>query len=446
MIGKISGQKSLFGTALVSFLDPNNSWIKLANKLPWSRIERELSVYFCEDNGRPCLPIRRMVGLLLIKQLEDLSDEAVVEKWREYPYWQYLCGEIEMQHKPPCVANELSAFRKRIGKKGAELIFSISVDMHGRKAQEKRAVVDSTVQVKNITYPTDSKLYISVISRLHKLINKHSIKPLRSYVRELRALRMRLRYFRHPTRAKDARRALKRLRTIAYALLRDVQRKLAALGMLDIYLNDFELYTRVLNQKKGDKGKIYSLKEPHTLCISKGKAHKKYEFGSIATVVRGIKSQIILGAVCSTENKHDSKLLGEAISHANSNLSKNLKEVACDKGYRGAQKVEEARVLIPGSPKYTGGYSRSTLSRIFKKRAGIEATIGHLKSDFRMGRNYLGGIQGDHFNLLMSCCAHNLKLWVREIIFLFLYSKCLFSLKINSAKAQNSFRPSLLAA
>ena len=293
--------------------------------------------------------------------------------------------------------------------------------MHGRKAQEKRAVVDSTVQVKNITYPTDAKLYVSVISRLHKLINKHDIKPRRSYVRELRTLRLRLRYFRHPTRAKDARRALKLLRTIASALLRDVQRKLASLGMLDIYSNDFELYARVLNQQKDDKGKIYSLKEPHTLCISKGKAHKKYEFGSIATVVRGIKSQIILGAVCSIDNKHDSKLLGEAISHANSNLSKNLKEIACDKGYRGAQKVEEARVLIPGSPKYTGGYSRGTLSRIFKKRAGIEATIGHLKSDFRMGRNYLGGIQGDHFNLLMSCCAHNLKLWVRETIFLFLY-------------------------
>ena len=73
---------------------------------------------------------------------------------------------------------------------------------------------------------------------------------------------MRLRYFRHPTRAKDARRALKRLRTIAYALLRDVQRKLAALGMLDIYLNAFELYTRVLNQKKGDKGKFIHLKSP----------------------------------------------------------------------------------------------------------------------------------------------------------------------------------------
>ena len=446
MIGKISGQKSLFGIALDGALAPHNRWVKLANKLPWIKIERELSVYFCSDNGRPCIPIRRMVGLLLIKQIENISDEAIVEKWEKNFYWQYFCGEIEMQHEPPCVANELSAFRKRIGKKGAEFIFSISVDIHGRKAQEKRAVVDSTVQVKNVTYPTDSKLYISVISRLHKLINKHGIKPRRSYVRELRALRLRLRYFRHPTRAKDARRALKRLMTIASALLRDVQRKLAALGMLDIYSNDFELYTRVLNQKKGDKGKIYSLKEPHALCISKGKAHKKYEFGSIATVVRGIKSQIILGAVCSIENKHDSKLLGEAISHANSNLSKNLKEVACDKGYRGAQKVEEASVLIPGSPKYTGGYSRSTLSRIFKKRAGIEATIGHLKSDFRMGRNYLGGTQGDHFNLLMSCCAHNLKLWVRETIFLFLYSKCLFSLKINSVKAQSSFRPSLLAA
>ena len=85
MIGKISGQKSLFGTALVSFLDPNNRWVKLANKLPWARIERELSVYFCENNGRPCLPIRRMVGLLLIKQLKNLSDEAVV--WNEEHYW-----------------------------------------------------------------------------------------------------------------------------------------------------------------------------------------------------------------------------------------------------------------------------------------------------------------------------------------------------------------------
>ena len=110
MIGKISGQKSLFGTALVR--DPNNSWIKLANKLPWSRIERELSVYFCEDNGRPCLPIRRMVGLLLIKQLEDLSDEPLLKNGGSTLIGN-LCGEIEMQHKPPCVANELSAFRKR---------------------------------------------------------------------------------------------------------------------------------------------------------------------------------------------------------------------------------------------------------------------------------------------------------------------------------------------
>ena len=446
MIGNISGQKSLFGTALGSILDPNNRWVKLSNKMPWTKIEGELSVYFCKDNGRPCLPIRRMVGLLLIKQLKNLSDEAVVEEWQEQHYWQYFCGEIEVQHKPPCVANELSAFRKRIGKDGAEFIFSVSVDMHGSKAQEKRAVVDSTVQVKNITYPTDAKLYVSLISRLHKLIKEHGITPRRSYVRELRALRLRLRYFRHPTRAKDARAALRRLRTITYSLLRDVRRKLIALGVFEVYADDFKTYTQVVEQKRGDKNKIYSLKEPHTLCINKGKAHKKYEFGSIVTIVRGIKNQVILGAVCSVENKHDSKLLVEAVSHSNANLRKNLKEVACDKGYRGAQEVEDARVLIPGSPKYTGGYSESTLRSIFRKRAGVEATIGHLKSDFRMGRNYLGGIQGDHFNLLMSCCAHNLKLWVRETIFLFLYSKCLLALKFHSMRGPSSPQPSLLAA
>ena len=92
MIGKISGQKSLFGTALGSILDPNNRWIKLANKMLLSKIERKLSVYFCEDNGRPCLPIRRMVDFLLIKHLKDLSDEAVVEEWQEQYYWQYFCG------------------------------------------------------------------------------------------------------------------------------------------------------------------------------------------------------------------------------------------------------------------------------------------------------------------------------------------------------------------
>ena len=90
MIGNISGQKSLFGTALGSILDPNNRWVKLSNKMPWTKIEGKLSVYFCKDNGRPCLPIRRMVGLLLIKQLKNLSDEAVVEDWQEQYYWQYF--------------------------------------------------------------------------------------------------------------------------------------------------------------------------------------------------------------------------------------------------------------------------------------------------------------------------------------------------------------------
>ena len=77
--------------------------------------------------------------------------------WQVLFRTDYFCGEIEVQHKPPCVANELSAFRKRIGEEGAKFIFSISVGIHGSEAQEKRAVVDSTVQVKNITYPTDAK-------------------------------------------------------------------------------------------------------------------------------------------------------------------------------------------------------------------------------------------------------------------------------------------------
>ena len=87
------------------------------------------------EEGRPALPIRRMVGLLLLKYLHNLSDERVVEFWSLSPYAQYFCGEEQMQWGPPCEASELTHFRNRIGPGGAEKIFSSSISLHGEPDQ-----------------------------------------------------------------------------------------------------------------------------------------------------------------------------------------------------------------------------------------------------------------------------------------------------------------------
>ena len=89
-----------------------------------------------------------MVSLLLLKQLEDLSDEQVIRRWVDIPYWQYLSGETHFQWKPPAASSDLTHFRKRIGKKGAERLLKLSIDLFNPKIQKEEVVIDTTVQEK----------------------------------------------------------------------------------------------------------------------------------------------------------------------------------------------------------------------------------------------------------------------------------------------------------
>ena len=126
---------------------------------------------------------------------------------------------------------------------------------------------------KNITYPTDSKLAIKIINRLNKLAKKHGIKQRRTFVKEVKNCRLRIRHFRHVKKRASAKKALKRLRTIAHILIRELQRKLPQHCLFETYQADFLFYQRVLAQQPKDKNKIYSLHEPHAYAIGKGKDH-----------------------------------------------------------------------------------------------------------------------------------------------------------------------------
>ena len=419
MLGKSSDshQQNLFGTDLLLQLDPDDPLLRLASSIPWHEFEQSFSKFYDQQFGARSKPIRLMVGLLILKHLENLSDESLVLQWKRNAYYQAFCGMTEFQQAVPCHATELVHFRKRIGREGAEQIFQMTVALHGKAALENNVNIDTTVQEKNITYPTDCKLAIKIINRLNKLAKFHGVKQRRTYGKEVKELRLDIRHFRHVKKRRKAKRALKRLRTIAGKLIRELRRKLPENVLSEGAEKDFVLYEKVLSQKPKDKNKIYSLHEPHVYCVAKGKDHVQYEYGNKVSVATTAKSNIVVGVVSHPENCHDSRTLPDVLKHIKNSRGQSVKQAICDRGYRGKKEVDGTDIILPGKGKKKDSrYQRDKKRKQCRRRAAIEPIIGHLKKDFRLSRNYLKGEVGDHLNLLMAASAWNLKKWLNTFL------------------------------
>ena len=408
-------QLNLFCSPLSQMLDMNDPLIALADAIDWQIYEDNFEKYYSKD-GRPAKPIRLMVGILLLKQIENLSDENVVLQWKRNPYYQYFCGFDELQTVEPCHSTDLVYFRKRIGVEGMKLIFKVSVDLHGDAKEEKQVIVDTTVQENNITYPTDGKLAIKIINHLHKIAKEEKLQLRRTYMKEIKGHRISLRFFRHPRKIKKARSAMKRLKTIAKTLMRDMDRQFTD-EQHKKYAEAFYLYMRILLQTKESKNKIYSLHEPHAYAVGKGKDHKKWEYGTKASLVTTKNGGVIVGVASHEKNEHDSKTLEAALTSAQSNRNKPIQEAICDRGYQGKKEVLGVTISIPGKVlKRDTKYQKEVKREKFRRRAAIEPIIGHVKSDHRMARNYLKGFIGDQVNLLLAASAFNMKKWMNNFI------------------------------
>jgi IS5 family transposase len=245
-----------------------------------------------------------------------------------------------------------------------------------------------------------------------KHAHKHGIQLRQSFVRTVPKLLCAQRGWRTKGGATRARKAARRLKTIAGQVVRQLDKALPADCEERRWL---EVAQRVLRQKRHDTDKVYSLHEPQVYCLSKGKEHKKYEFGAKASVVMGKNSGVILGAYSLPKNDYDGHTLDPALAQVERLAGYRPSVVIADRGYRGKARCGQTEVITPKPPKASDTlYARRKARRRFRRRAAIEPRIGHLKSDHRLGRNFLKGQQGDAINLLLASAASNLSLWMRQ--------------------------------
>ena len=406
-------QRNLFLPILKDIINPEHELAILSDQINWKTFEDEFSALY-SHTGQPGMPIRMMVGLLLLKRIYNLGDETVMEQWLQNPYYQYFCGESEFQWKYPCDPSDLVHFRKRIGKDGVEKIFQLSVDSRKDEIKTKDILVDTTAQEKNITYPTDAKLLIKVIKRCNRIAEKENIHQRQTYKRTYKKLLLKQRFAHHPKRRKEAKAALRKLRTIAGRLVRELERELSHPAM-ETHTDSLINFKKVISQKRFDKNKIYSLHEPEVSCIAKGKAHKKFEFGSKVSfaVVPGVN--IIVGVQSFNGNPNDSITLEPKLNHVEKICGKKFKNAIVDRGYKVKKQINGIMIVTPKPPNSKQPYSKTTMRKKCRNRAAVEPVIGHVKQDCRMQRNYLKGTIGNDINALLAAAGFNFRGLLRKI-------------------------------
>jgi len=424
MIGKSENQdqQDFFQPLLKNFINLNHELVLLNDRIDWSYFENEFATYYSK-RGQPSMPIRLMVACLMLKRIYNLGDETLAKAWIMNPYMQYFSGMAHFTHKFPCNPSDFVHFRKRIGEEGVGKIFAYSVQLHGVSATEKQVLSDTTVQENNITFPTDAKLAKKIIDKCNAIAKDNGIEQRQTYDRVSKQLVRDTHNSAHPKRRKKAKRLGKKLKTIAGRLLRELERNLPA-SQLEKHQEQLTLYWRVLNQKRTDKDKIYSLHKPFTSCITKGKAHKQYEFGNKVGLTTTSKSLVITAIKSFEGNPHslsrfygDSKTIEPLLKQLEDNGHTIPEEVVYDRGGKGVKQIGKTRISTPDYKplKRDTDHQKRSKRKKFRRRAAIEPVIGHLKTDFRMGQNYLWGEQSPQINAFLAATGRNLKKLMRQL-------------------------------
>ena len=421
----LSKQRSFFTDTqpkLSDFINLRHPLVVMADNMNWQPFEAYWSQLFGTAGGPLASSGRRVAGLFMLKHMEALSDEGLVEAWVSNPYYQYFCGETHFQHQAPIDPATLVKWRKRLGEEGMEWMLTTVLDSALNAGAVKRGslahvCVDSTVMEKNITYPTDSALLLKVLQKMVALMRDNGLPVRQSYARVAPRLAQKIGRYAHAKQFKRMRRSLKKLSTLTGRVMRELERQLGQLPddvqerAEALILQAHQLRHQAANPKS--KNKLYSLHEPEVDCISKGKARKRYEFGTKVGITCTQKEGFVVGIRSFGGNPYDGHTLDELLQQAQTLTDVEIKTVAVDLGYRGRH-ATKAQVIHRGKKLNKGQKKR------LRRRSMLEAMIGHMKSDGLLDLCHLKGRLGDAIHAILCGVGHNLRqlynFWVEKLL------------------------------
>lgn len=405
----------LFRSRLDGQINLDHPLCKLGRAIDWGNLETHFGQFYEDKKGRPGISTRLMVGLHYLKHAFDESDESVVDRFLENPYWQYFCGFTHFQKRLPIDPSSMTRWRKRMGDEGIEKLLAetIATAKRGKLVTEQtleRINVDTTVQEKAVAFPTDARLFQKARCRLVNEARVRGIRLRQSFERLGKlALIMQARYS-HAKQGGRAKRETGRLKIFLGRVIRDIRRKCPEPdGVLSGLL---ALAERIRVRKREDKQKLYAMHAPEVECIAKGKVHKRFEFGCKVSIATTSRDNWVVGIEALHGNPFDGHTLNGAIEQVKRITGAIPEHAYCDLGYKCADKTIATETQV-----HIGMKRRRSVSRAgwkwLKRRAAIEPVIGHLKQDNRMGRNFLKGAVGDKINALLAGCGFNLRKLLR---------------------------------
>lgn len=271
-------QDNLLRARLVELIDMRHELVKLETLIDWGVFERKWVGFFSSHTGRPATLPRLVAGVFYLQHAFALSDEAVVARWAENPYWRYCCGETFFQHHPPLDPSSLTRWRKRIGEEGVEWLLTQTIEAGKRVG------------------------------------------------------------------------------------------------------------------------------------VVKGKAHKRYVFGTKVSVATTNRGGFVVGMRALPGNPCNGHTLSEALEQVEILTDQRPEMAFVDRGYRG-HGVENVKVFISGARR---GVTR-TIVKLLRRRSAIEPMIGHMKNDGRLTRCPLKGTGGDARFAVLCGCGHNIRMILRHL-------------------------------
>ena len=423
-----TGEGDLFRARLDQIINLKHELAQLASKIDWDFIDGEIAPLY-SDKGRPGIETRFVIGLLLLKHIYGLSDEGVCDRWIYDPYFQHFTGEEFFQHEFPHERSDLSHWRKRLGDK-LELLLAESLRVAHqagalRTKDLKRVTVDTTVQPKAVSFPTDAKLLHAAIKGLTRLAQKHGVRLRQSYARVAKRAAMMAGRYAHAKQFNRHHRELRLLRTRLGRIIRDIRRKIAGQPTLEeAFVTPLSRASQIRSQQQRQRGwKLYAFHAPEVECIGKGKASAPYEFGVKASIVttnaRAPGGQFVLHAKALPGNPYDGHTLRAVIEDTQKLTGCEIERAYVDKGYRGHDAQNPHRVFISGQKRGVFG----VIKRELRRRSSIEPIIGHLKAEGHLGRCYLKGRAGDAANAILTAVGYNFRRileWLRALLRLIL--------------------------